>query len=260
MINLREICKKVIHSQRQQNSIGTLGEKTLHAVLKHYFDSNTDNHEQKAGSFVADIINDSGIIEIQTRAFDKLRKKLAEFLETTQVTVVYPTPSTKWLLWIEKGFEESFYRHGETTKKRKSPKRGSIYDAIHELYKIKSFLNHPNFRLCIVFIDMEEYRCLNGWSKDKKKGSTRFDRIPIEIVEEVYINNTNDFLKFIPNELDIQFTTKDYAKTAKINLRTSQTALNILHHIGVVERVGKQGNMHVYEKCSLSTPIRLQED
>ena len=221
--------------------IGTLGEKTLHAVLKHYFEPDTAKHEIKIGSFVADIVTESGIIEIQTRSFDKLRKKLAVFLETTQVTVVYPIPKTKWLLWIDED-------NGEVTKKRKSPKRGSIYDSVYELYKIKSMLNHLNLRFCFVLIDMEEYRYLNGWSKDKKKGSTRCDRIPIDIVEEVHINNIADFLKFIPDELDSQFTTKDYVKTARVNLRTSQTALNILHHIGIVRRVGKQGNMHVYER------------
>jgi len=226
---------------KSTGGIGTLGEKTLHAALKHYFEPNTTKHEIKIGSFVADIVTENGIIEIQTRSFDKLRKKLAVFLEITQVTVVYPIPKTKWLLWINKDT-------GEVTKKRKSPKRGSIYDSVYELYKIKPMLDHPNLRLCFVLIDMEEYRYLNGWSKDKKKGPTRCDRIPIDIVEEIYINNTADFVKFIPDELDSQFTTKDFAKTAKISLRTSQTAFNILHHIGVVRRVGKQGNMHVYER------------
>jgi ribosomal protein S25 len=237
----RKVCEQIIHAERNQNGIGTLGEKSLHAVLKHYYEPNTANHEQKIGLFVADIITEDGIIEIQTRAFDRLRKKLTEFLKIAPVTVVYPIPSTKWLLWIDEAT-------GETTKKRKSPKRGSIYDSINELYKIKSMLNHPNFRLCMVFIDMEEYRCLNGWSKDKKKGSTRFDRIPIDIVDEVYINNTVDFLKFIPTDLTEQFTSKNFAKAAKIRLDTAQTALNILHHIGVVRRVGKQGNMHIYER------------
>jgi ribosomal protein S25 len=237
----REVCERIIRTERQQNGIGTLGEKTLHAVLKHCYEPDSANHEQKIGSFVADIVTEDGIIEIQTRAFDRLRKKLSEFLEIAPVTVVYPIPSTKWLLWIDE-------KTGETTKKRKSPKRGSIYDSINELYKIKPMLSHPNFRLCMVFIAMEEYRCLNGWSRDKKKGSTRFDRIPIEIIDEVRVDSPVDFLKFVPDELKKQFTSKDFAKTAKIRLDIAQTALNILHHTEVVQRVGKQGNMYVYER------------
>lgn len=237
----KEACEKIISAEREQNGIGTLGEKTLHAVLKQYFDPDIDNHEMKIGSFVADIVAETGIIEIQTRAFDKLRKKLAEFLEISPVTVVYPIPKTKWLLWIDE-------QTGETTKKRKSPRQGRIIDVIPELYKIKPLLQHNNFRLCIVFIDMEEYRYLNGWSKDKKKGSTRYDRVPIDIVEEVYINTAVDYLKFIPNELSDGFTSKDYKNAAHTNLHTAQTALNIFNHVGIVNRVEKQGNSYVYER------------
>jgi len=168
-------CERVIHAERAQNGIGTLGEKTLHAVLKHYYEPDEANHEIKVGSFVTDIVISpsqqvqeenplqvQGIIEIQTRSFDRLRKKLLEFLEICPVTVVYPMPKTKWLLWIDE-------QTGEITKKRKSPKQSQIYDAVLELYKIKPFLIHPNFRLCIVLIDLEEYHYLNGWSKDKER-------------------------------------------------------------------------------------------
>jgi len=237
----KEACKSIINIEREQNGIGTLGEKTLHAVLKQYYEPDKANHEIRIGSFVADIVTDSGIIEIQTRAFDKLRNKLAKFLEISHVTVVYPIPKTKWLLWIDE-------RTGETTKKRKSPRQGRIFDIIPELYKIKPLINHVNLRLCIVFIDMEEYRYLNGWSKDKKKGSTRCDRVPIDIADEVYINNTADYIKFIPGELSDGFTSKDYKNATDTNLQTAQTALNILNHIGVVRRVGKQGNLYIYER------------
>ena len=236
----KEACKSIIHAEREQNGIGTLGEKTLHAVLKQYYEPDKTNHEIKIGSFVADIVTDTGIIEIQTRAFNKLRKKLTEFLEISPVTVVYPIAKTKWLLWIDE-------QTGEITKKRKSPKQGRIFDVIHELYKIKPLINHVNFRLCIALIDMEEYRYLNGWSRDKKKGSTRCDRVPVDIAEEVYINNTFDFIKIIPDGLFRRFTSKDYKNAARISLDTAQTALNILNHIGIVKRVDKQGNLYVYE-------------
>jgi len=225
----------------EKKGIGTLGEKTLHATLKHHFEPDATKHEIKMGSFIADIVKENDIIEIQTSAFDRLRKKLTEFLEMTSVTIVYPIPKTKWLLWID---EET----GIVTKKRKSPRRGHICDAIFELYKIKSFLNHPNFHFCIIFVDTEEYRYLNGWSKDKKKGSTRHDRIPVEIAEEVWFTTTTDYLQFIPAELQQPFTSKDYHKIAKISLRTAQTTLNILYHLGVVKRTGKQGNAYLYER------------
>ena len=235
----KEICEKIISTEREQNGIGTLGEKTLHAVLKEYFEPDKAKHEKRVGSFVADIVTDNGIIEIQTGAFEKLRKKLAAFLEIYTVTVVYPIPKIKWLLWIDT-------QTGKMTKKRKSPKQGRIYDAIFELYKIRPFMNHINFRLCIVFVDLEEHRYLDGWNENKKKGSTLCDRVPVDISEEIYFNNKADYAKFIPVELKCRFTSKDYKSAANISLYTAQTALNIFNHIGAVKRIGKQGNLYIY--------------
>ena len=235
----------IVNSQRSivnaKSSIGTLGEKTLHAFLKQHFEPDVKKHEITVGSYVADIVTDSGIIEIQTRSFDKLRKKLSEFLEISPVTVVYPLPRTKWLLWIDE-------QTGEVSKSRKSPKQGRIYDAVLELYRIKPLLSHHNLCLCIVLIDIEEYRYLNGWSENKKRGSTRCNRVPVDISEVMYLKSTADYLRFIPEDLPSQFTTKDYRDAANINLRTAQTAMNILHFIGTVNRVGKQGNLHIYER------------
>ena len=225
-----------------QRSIGTLGEKTLHAVIKHYFEPDKSKHEIKVDGFVIDIVNDTGLIEIQTRAFNSMRNKLTILLENHPVLLVYPLPGTKWLYWIDK-------QTGEITKKRKSPKVGQVYDAIPELYKIRLLLNHPNLRLCIILVDLEEYRCLDGWSNDKKKGSTRYNRIPIDIVEEIYIHNTCDFHTLIPEPMGKQFTSKDYKAVAKVNMRTAQTALNILNYVNAVERVGKQGNLYIYERA-----------
>jgi len=237
----RELCKETADASIHRDSIGTLGEKALHAVLKQYFEPDIKKHEIRVGSYIADIAADNNIIEIQTRAFNKLRGKLTEFLSISPVTVVYPLPDTKWVLWID-------ILTGEVSKRRKSPKRGGIYDAIPELYRIKPFLSHPAIRLCIVLIDVEEYRYLNGWSEDKKRGSTRCDRIPLDITEELWFSSTKDYCRFIPPGLHDQFTSRDLSNIAGISIRSAQTTLNILHHLGVVRRTGKQSNMYVYQR------------
>jgi len=238
-----QVCEKVVNYKRESTGIGTLSEKTLHAVVKHYIELDETKQEVKVGSFFADIVTQDGIYEIQTRSFNNLRKKLTEFLDISPVTVVYPLPGKKWLLWIDR-------KTGEVTKKRKSPRQGCLYDAIHELYKIRPLIKHPNFRLHIIFIDIEEYRNLDGWSENKKKGSSRYDRIPVDLADEVYFSTVEDYLQFVPDELDTHFTSKEYKQAAKINIHTAQTALNILHHIGALHRVGKKGNQHIYERCT----------
>lgn len=231
--------QKIIGIDRQRLGIGTLSEKTVHAILKNYFEPDEDKQEIPIENYVADIYADGEIIEIQTRNFNKLRDKLKAFLPLYPVTVVYPIPREKWLIWID---EES----GELSNKRKSPAKGNPYIAFVELYKIKMFLKDPNLRLCLVMIDVEEYRLLNGWSKDKKKGSTRYDRIPTRLVEEIEINCPADYMQLVPCELEENFTTKDFAKAAHIPVHLAQTVLNILFHVEIVERVGKKGNMHLY--------------
>lgn len=231
--------QKIIGIDRQRLGIGTLSEKTVHAILKNYYEPNEDRQEIPIENYVADIYSDGEIIEIQTRQFNKLRDKLQTFLSLYPVTVVYPIPREKWLIWVD---EES----GELSKKRKSPAKGNPYVAFVELYKIKMYLKDPNLRLRLVLIDMEEYRLLNGWSKDKKKGSTRYDRIPTQLVEEVEINCPEDYMQFVPYELEDDFTTKDFAKAAHIPVSLAQTVLNILYYVGTVERVGKQGRAYLY--------------
>ena len=236
-----EACDNVIGQQQGLKGIGTLSEKTVHSVLKYYLSPEHLNHEIKVGGFVADICTGKEIIEIQTRNFDKLRRKLESFLCFAPVTVVYPIPSTKWIRWVNP-------QTGEISPPRKSPKTGTPYSIFPELYKIKPFLVNPNLSFKIVMLNLEEYRFLDGWSQDKKKGSTRSDRIPTELVEELVINNKEDYQLLIPGGLDEEFTVKEYKKASGLPLKVSSTALHVLHYVGAVERIGKKGNAFIYRK------------
>lgn len=230
---------RVIGINRQRQGIGTLSEKTVHAVLKNYYAPDTDMHEIPIENFVADIYTGAEIIEIQTRSFNTMRRKLTAFLPEYPVTIVYPIPHIKWLSWID---EET----GETSPKRKSPKKGNPYQAFIELYKIRPFLKDGNLKFRFALIDMEEYRLLNGWSRDKKKGSDRYDRIPVTFVEEVCIDRREDYMQFIPYDIPEEFTAKEFAKHAKIPVRLAQTVLLILFDLEIVERVGKEGRSYLY--------------
>jgi hypothetical protein len=196
--------------------IGTLSEKILHRVVKFYFDDNPLHHEVKVGSFVADILNDNLIIEIQTGNFNQLRKKLEAFLPIYPVMVVYPIPHQKWLVWENT-------TTGEVSERRKSPKMGSVFDCFIELYKIKWFLDHPNFHFCVLLIDLLEVRHLDGWSHDQKKGSTRRNRIPLQWVGEHHLLNSNDYKALIPNTLEAPFTVATFAKATHLTTDGSRS-------------------------------------
>ena len=232
--------KKIIGIDRQRLGIGTLSEKTVHAILKNYYQPDEDKQEIPIENYVADIYAEGEIIEIQTRQFDKMRGKLQTFLPLYPVTVVYPIPRQKWVIWID---EES----GELSRKRKSPAKGNPYMVFPELYKIKMFLKDPHFHLRLAMLDMEEYKLLNGWSNDRQRGASRYDRIPTEFVQELEIDCPEDFMQFVPLELEGAFTSAEFAKAAGIAVPLARIVLNILHYMGTVKRIGKKGRQYLYE-------------
>lgn len=234
-----EACEKIIGRQQGMHGIGTLGEKTVHAVLKYYYAPNEKYHEIKIGNYVADICKEGEIIEIQTRNFNSLRAKLDYFLKDYEVTIVYPVSHTKYLRWVDP-------ETGEIYPPRKSPKKGKIYNIIPELYKIKPYLSNEHLHFILTFLDMEEYRMLDGWSKDKKKGATKTDKIPTALIDEWRIDTKEDFLGFLPGEWE-RFTSKDVATVCKIPRGTAGTLLHILHDLELIKRTGKTGNAYIYK-------------
>ncbi len=220
--------------------IGTLGEKTLHAVIKRYLEPNEAHREVKIESSVADIYNDNGIIEIQTRSYEKLRRKLPTLLDTAPVTVVLPLPHKKTVTWVDP-------KTGESTEPRKSPKTGRPHDGLRELAKIRDFLGDPRLTIRIMLIDMEEYRNLDGWGNGGKRGSSRKERIPTGLVAEYILKNREDYAIFLPDTLPNEFTLKDYIKAVKLNVQRATAGLNILRELDLVRLIGKRGRENLYE-------------
>lgn len=233
-------CRAVMDEGRRSLGIGTLGEKTLHAVLKLYFDADMAHHEITVGPYVADIRNEDGFVEIQTRGFDRLRGKLDFFLKEGPVTVVYPVPAVKWLSWID--------GDGKASPKRRSPKRANACEILPELYKIKPFLGREGLRFCIILLEVEDYRLKNGWSEDGKRGSIRFERLPVALLDEIWLDTPEDYLALVPEALPDPFTVKEFAKAAKISLPKATAGANVLFSIGVLERVGKVRNAYLYRR------------
>lgn len=235
-----ETCDKVINSEINTNGpIGTLGEKTVHSVVKNYVEPDSSSHEIKIESFYADIINDKGIIEIQNGNFDKLRKKLKVLLELQPVTIVYPICHVKTIYWIND-------KTGEVSKPRKSTRTGNPYLLFRELYKIKNYLHHPNIKFHIILMDMDEYRLLDGWSKDKKRGATKCDRIPTKLVDEIHINSIDDYSLFLPEKLASTFTVRDYKAATNTQQRDAGVAVHILTYVGAIKKVGEKGRAYLY--------------
>lgn len=233
----------VLGSELKRKGIGTLSEKTVHSVLKNFFEPETDYHEAALEGYFADIYNESGIIEIQTKSFERLRKKLKVFLNKYPVTIVYPMPCDKWVLWIDE-------QTGEVSEPRKSPRHYTVYDAFSELYKIKEYLKNPELTIKLVLMDMQEYKILKRNIRTKKgmrKQGVKKDRIPIGIREIITIHEPRDYMQFVPYELADCFTSSDFAEAAHISADTARITLNVLNDMGSVRRIGKYKNAYIYE-------------
>ena len=235
-----QIKDSYIHSEKERTGIGTLKEKTVHAILKDYYAPDKAMEEIPVNGFIADIFTGKEIIEIQTANFNKMREKLSSFLPEYPVTIVYPIPRNKWIGWID---EDT----GECSSLRKSPVKGNIYKAFYELYKIKQYLPDKNLKLCFPFLDMEEYRLLNGWSRDKKRGSCRYDRIPLSFKEEIRFDRYEDYMQLIPYELQEPFTAAEFSKAVKIRKEEAGRVLHILNYLKVIEQCGKKGRAYAYQ-------------
>ncbi|MCM1136618.1 MAG: hypothetical protein NC400_13730 [Clostridium sp.] len=236
-----EIKNRIAESERERGSIGTLQEKTLHAILKDYYAPGKSMQEIAVGGYVADICTGTEIIEIQTVHLDNMWKKLDSFLSDYPVTIVYPIPRIKYLIWID---EET----GELTKPRKSTVKGSVYRAFYELYKIKPYLTNKNLRLRFPFLEVEEYRLLNGWSRDKKKGSHRYDRIPVSLLGEMRIECLADYFRLIPPDLPEPFTAAEFGKAVGEKKETAGKALHVLNYLHVLERCENRGRAYTYRR------------
>lgn len=234
-----EITDLLLSREKEENGFGTLQEKTIHEVIKDFYCYDHDFQEQKRGRYIADIAMGDDIWEIQTRAFNRLRGKLSAFLKEYHVTVIYPVAVEKKIYWLDQ-------ETGAITGGRRSPRKGNAYDVFRELYAIRPYLQDPNFSVHVFLMDMEEYKLLNGWSRDKKKGAARYDRLPGKLRDIVRLEHREDYLYFLPDSLPQEFTSLDLAKCAHIPRDTAQTCLLILRDLKIVELIGKKerSNLH----------------
>ena len=235
--------EKIIGLERLRPGIGTLSEKTVHAVVKNFIEPDDEKHEIPVAGFVADILTDASgyeeIIEIQTRAMYKMKKKLDTFLRMYPVTIVYPIPREKKLCWVD---EDT----GEVSKPRKSNKKGTDYVAFSEIYGLKDYLLHPNIRFKLLFMDMTEYKILNGYGPSRKIRAEKYDRIPESLIGWTDLSCPEDYMQLIPADLPDEFKVDDFSKSTKLRRDEAGMAVQILRTVGVIEKIGKDKRAYVY--------------
>lgn len=221
-------------------NIGTYKEKKLHRILKQYFEDDPQYQEVPFAGFIADIKNPDGIIEIQTSGLSSMRDKLEAFLPHCPVTVVFPVAERKWISWIDPDT-------GTISEKHRSPKKGRALDAVPEMVYILPYLLRPNLTVLVLLLEMEEYRLQDGKrSRDGKRGSHRYERMPTDLMGAYAFHSPADFAAWLPEGLRDPFTAKDLTSALKYRGRAASALIRVLCEVGVIARVGKKGNAYLY--------------
>ncbi|MBQ4071003.1 MAG: hypothetical protein IJD51_01130 [Clostridia bacterium] len=224
------------------SGIGTLSEKSLHRILKCYIEPDVSLHEVEFGGSVLDIKNSEGIFEVQTRGYDRLAQKLSRLLPTERVSVVCPLATDKTVRWLDP-------TSGEITEPRHSPKRECVFDAFKMLFGIRSVIAHENLSVRLMYLRVEEFRSLNGYGTDKKRRSTRLERIPTEIIAELTLRRAEDYASLLPSGLAQEFVASEFSRLIKRTSRYTFYILKLLVCVGAIAEAGKRGRAQLYRKC-----------
>lgn len=232
---------KVLGEGGLSSGIGRLSEKSIHKILKLYIEPDESCHEVEILGSFADVLNSDGIYEIQTRAAWRLSAKLPKLLEISRVTVVIPVITENRIRWLDK-------ENGEISDGRRSNKRENVYTAFGEIYKLREFLDNKNFEVRLIFLKTEDFRYLDGYDKTKRKGATKIDKIPTELVSELRLCSFSDYRAQLPDSLGETFLEKDLRRIAKYPARISSSVIGVLKRTDAIKQIGKVGRAHLFTK------------
>ena len=114
---------------------------------------------------------------------------------------------------------------------------------------ICDFLGNERLKITFLLLEEEEYRFLCGWSSDKKRGSKRYQRMPIGLIDERVYGNAHDYLEFLPDTLGEAFTAGEFMKASGIRSYGGYAALKILCRLGFIEKSEeKRGRSFLYKR------------
>ena len=221
--------------------IGMLNEGALHAALKEDYLGKTGLAEVPFGGFVADVVRDGVIYEVQTSSFSGLARKMSVLADLSPVVLVHPIPQSKHLVRVQDT------ETGEFTRRR-SPKRGAIVHILRELVYLPEMLKHPNFAVEVVLTEEEEMQTFDPKARRGRGGWRRKDRHLLNVLERYRVQSADELWAFVVEELPDEFTTAHLAASMGQPKALAQQLAYCLRHLGAVEVCGKTGNALNYRR------------
>jgi hypothetical protein len=243
--------RKVKAPKRQAKApgIGTEHESSLHRTLKVRYVGKKGRTEVLTGGYVCDgITKDRDLIEVQTGSFGPLKRKIAELTASSgakrgfgRIRIIHPVIVHKYI--------ELYDNEGALLRRRKSPRKGSSWDLFKALLYAPELPLLPDLSIELVLLDVLEKRIQDGRGSWRRKGASIHDREILEYHQTIPLLELKDYYQFIPFEKNAEFTVRDLGAQAHIDGAIARKALYVLTRLGIVRRVGKQGNAWVYTKA-----------
>ena len=245
-----EVCDRTENELTAAGGIGTLAEKTIHSVLKHFYAGVPEYEERRVlppagrgSGFVADVARPDGIFEVQTRHFYLMKRKITAFLMVSPVTIVYPVVFRKTLRWVDP-------EDGTVSAPRRTGKLNFGHRVLAELYSLGDLFPCEGLSVRLALLDVEEYKILDGYGPDRKIRASRSDGFPQELVAEVELRTPADYAYFLPATLPEEFTSADYAAACTLPRGIAQTCVRVLTNLGVLTRVPSGGRGYLYRRSA----------
>ena len=221
-------------------TIGELRERSLHAQLKSWYALPRDRAEVPMDGYVIDLVRRGILIEIQTRGFAKLKRKLTRLVDTHRVRLVFPIAQRKWIVTTD--------TRGKVLRRRLSPKRGAYRDLFAELIRIPYLMGDPNFTLEVLLVDVEEVRCADGRGSWRRRGISVLDTRLLEVCGQRRFRTPADLARLLPPRLQEPFTNRSLAAAASISAAAAGEMTYALRHMGALSVVGKSSRAYLFAR------------
>lgn len=199
-----------------------------------------DQLEARVDGYIVDIVRGEQLIEIQTRNLAALKRKLRALLEHHPLRLVYPIAQEKWIVRKTASGKEILAR-------RKSPHRGQLRDLFGELVSIPDLILHPNFVLEIALIQEEEIRHADGRGSWRRRGHSIHDHKLLQVLETVTFETKQDFLSFLPGDLEQPFSNQSLATRLGDSIYATRRMTYCLRKMGVIRLVAKNRNQLLFQ-------------
>ena len=216
-------------------AIGTLNESSLHATLKDLFAEDGDELEVDVGPFVADIRRGDLLIEIQTRSFRAMARKLDRLLGSYRIQLVHPIAVETHL-------------HKPGARPRRSPKRSDVFGLFDELVSMPTLLDHPGLSIEVLLVVVDAIKEQDDTLRRGRGGWRTVDRRLREIRARHRFTSVGDLGRLVPPALPPRFTTADLARLTGTSRDRAQRMAYCLRAGGLFEAVERTRSGVVYQR------------